>query len=474
MSRYVIVLLIFVLTSLMIVQAQEANARIINMWEMLNVRAAPSSDAEVIGELAGKTPLIVLARSQDNRWFQVQRLDGLSGWVGSGFVELLSIELAQIPIIGLDAASAPVTAPESSSSEQVIVSSDATNGRVTAGTLNLRTAPNISGQIVTRLAMNTRVVMLGRNAASNWLQIQTLAGLSGWVSAAYIASDIAISALPVVDAIPLEAPIVADSDAAPELPAGDAPFFILGANSWNIFARGQELGNRRNVFSKVGDSITVAEVMYKPFGYGTYNLGAYAHLQATIDFFLQTQARDNNSFNNTSLAAQNGWTTSIVLNPQFANQMLCNAGESPLACEYRLTKPAVAMIMFGSNDVTIVPSEQFAHNLRVIVEYSIANGVVPVLSTIPPRRGYEPEVAFYNQLITQTASQYGISLWDYGAAMRTLPDDGLSSDGLHPSTPPGGFGYAANFTGDLLNYGYVMRNLTALQALDLLRRQVLG
>ena len=37
-----------------------------------------------------------------------------------------------------------------------------------------------------------------------------------------------------------------------------------------------------------------------------------------------------------------------------------------------------------------------------------------------------------------------------------------------------GFGYAADFTGNYLQYGYVMRNLTALQALDVLRRQVLG
>lgn len=476
MPRTIIFGLIFIFTSLMVSQAQSSNARVINMWEMLNMRAAPSSDAEVVGELAGRTALNVLARSRDNRWYQVQTLEGLSGWVGSGFVELRSIELEQIPIAGLDVvAPVPVSAPESTVSEEApVISSNTSNGRITAGTLNLRSVPARSGQIISRLPLNTRIIMIGRNADYTWLQIQTLEGLSGWVSAAYIAPDIAISTLPIGDASPVEAPVVADSASAPELPAGDAPFFTLGAASWNIFARGQTLGNRRTVFSKVGDSITVAEVMYRPFGFGTYNLGGYAHLQPTIDFFLQTQARDNNSFNNTSMAAQNGWTTSTVNNPQFANQEVCNAGESPLACEYRTTKPAVALIMFGSNDVAFVPAEDFTHNLRVIVEFSIANGVVPVLSTIPPRRGYEPQVVFYNEIIVQTASQYGISLWDYGAAMRTLPNDGLSGDGLHPSSPPEGFGYAANFTGDYLQYGYVMRNLTALQVLDVLRRRVLG
>lgn len=473
MQRAIIICLMFILSSLMVVQAQDANARVINMWEMLNMRSAPSSGAEVVGELAGRTPLNVLARSQDNRWFQVQTLEGLSGWVGSGFVELLTIELAQVPIVGVDAA--PPVVAQASEAQAPAPASDATNGRVTAGTLNLRATPTTSGSIVARLPLNTRVVVTGRNGEISWLQVQTLAGQSGWVSAAYIAPDIVLSALPVVDSTPAEAPQVEGSEsvAIAETPAGDAPFFILGANSWNIYAKGQELGNRRTVFSKVGDSITVAEVMYRPFGYGAYNLGDYGYLKPTIDFFSQTQARDNNSFLNTSLAAQNGWTTGIVLNPQYANRDVCLEGESPLACEYRTTKPAVAMIMFGSNDVAVVPSDQFAHNLRVIVEYSIANGVIPVLSTIPPRRGFEPEVVFYNQLITQTASQYGVSLWDYGAAMRTLPNDGLSPDGLHPSVPDG-LGYAADFTGNYLQYGYVMRNLTALQALDVLRRRVLG
>lgn len=471
MRRFIIAVLLFIFSSLSILQAQEANARVNNMWEMLNLRAAPASDAAVIKELAGKTPLIVLARTQDNAWFQVQTLDGLSGWVDSGFVELRTIELAQVPIVGVDAV--PAAAPENTVPQDSAPppSMDASNARTTAGTLNVRTSPSTSGQIVTRLALNTRVILIGRNAASSWLQIQTLTGQSGWVSAAYVAPEIAIANLPVANGETAPAP---ESAPVADTPAGNAPFFILGASSWNIFAKGQALGNRRNVFSKVGDSITVADVMYRPFGFGVYTLGDYAYLKPTIDFFMQTQARDNNSFNNTSMAAQNGWTTDIVLNPQFANHDVCKVDESPLACEYRTSKPAVALIMFGSNDVASVPADQYAQNMHVIVEYSIANGVIPVLSTIPPRRGFEPETAFYNQLITQIASQYGISLWDFGAAMRTLPNDGLSSDGLHPSAPAEGFGYAANFTGNYLQYGYVIRNLTALQALDVLRRQVLG
>ena len=47
---------------------------------------------------------------------------------------------------------------------------------------------------------------------------------------------------------------------------------------------------------------------------------------------------------------------------------------------------------------------------------------------------------------------------------------GCVSDGFHYNSPPDG--RTADFTGDHLNYGFNMRNLTALEALDALRREV--
>jgi hypothetical protein len=214
--------------------------------------------------------------------------------------------------------------------------------------------------------------------------------------------------------------------------------------------------------------------MFTPIGYGHYHLGDFGYLRTTIRFFSTPTATGANSFAGVSVAANNGWTTDTVLNPAYANPDLCRTGESPLQCEYRLNHPAVALIMFGSNDVIAVPAEDYARNLRTITEFSITQGVIPVLSTIPPRRGFEDRTTFYNQLIRQTAAQFGTPLWDYNAAMLTLPDAGLSDDGLHPSAPPNPFENGANFTGENLRYGYVMRNLTALQVLDTLRRQVLS
>jgi lysophospholipase L1-like esterase len=276
-----------------------------------------------------------------------------------------------------------------------------------------------------------------------------------------------------IAALPVE---TASADAAsPANPSSPAATVISGisANTVAIFRRGQAMGNRRDVFSKVGDSITVAPDMYDPIGRGAYVLGDYPYLQEVVNFYLQTFARDQNSFANTSLAAGSGWTTATVLDPNAANTAVCAPGERPLDCEYRLTKPAVALIMLGSNDVHYFDGGTYQYNLEVITQTTLDQGIIPVLSTIPTRIGYEEKVIQFNDIIRTTAGAYGVPLWDYASVMATLPYSGLSGDGLHPSTSPSGYAGAANFTGENLAYGYVQRNLTMLQALDALYRRVL-
>ena len=70
------------------------------------------------------------------------------------------------------------------------------------------------------------------------------------------------------------------------------------------------------------------------------------------------------------------------------------------------------------------------------------------------------------------AQQYSIPLWDYWAALQPVPNQGIGPDGIHPSVPADN--QTANFTGDHLNYGYTVRNLTALQVLNAVWRQALS
>jgi hypothetical protein len=242
----------------------------------------------------------------------------------------------------------------------------------------------------------------------------------------------------------------------------------------SIYSAGQALGNRADVFSKVGDSITVSSYFLQPIGEGVYHLGDYDELQPVIDRFSATNARDGNSFINPSLAAGVGWAAWAVLDPSFADPAYCSAGESPLACEYRNTRPAIALIMFGTNDAAYRSSQQYRRDLLEIVQISRQMGVIPILSTIPVVPGYEQQVRELNGVVVEITTAETVPMWDYGEFMDDLPNHGLSWDNLHPSVPPGGYEAAADFRAPNLQYGYVMRNWTALQMLDTVWRRLEG
>lgn len=473
MPRWIILLTvsIFLLLSGALVFAQNGNATVIDMAENLNVRSGPSGRAGIVGEVTGRSAINVIARISTNRWYQITTLDGsLTGWVASGFVEL-TVALADIPLVEAPPIEVAASTTNTATSENVPVIDINATGTVNVIAANVRASASTRAAIIAQLSRGTSVAAIGRNSSSTWIRIQLADGQVGWIFVTLIDLNVGRSSLPVVEASDTTSSETT-SNVAVSVPAGDAPYFTLGASAVNIFATGQALGNRANVFSKIGDSITVSEEMFTPFGFGVYNLGSYDYLSPTISFF-RAQARDNNSFNNTSLAAGNGYNTSTILSSEFANPSVCNSGESPLACEYRLTRPAVALIMLGTNDTTLVPIDEFAHNMRVIADYSIANGVIPVLSTIPPRQGLPGRAESYNRVIVDVAAERGLPLWDYYAALVALPDSGMNTDGIHPSSPPLGFEQGADFRGNNLQYGYVMRNLTALQALHILRVNVL-
>ncbi len=232
---------------------------------------------------------------------------------------------------------------------------------------------------------------------------------------------------------------------------------------------GRGLGNRDDVFSKVGDSITVSFNFMVPFGVGDYQLGAHSYLEPLIEAFNVTNAREGNSFLNRSLAAGVGWTAFGALDPERADPERCNPGEMPLLCEYRLTRPAYAIIMFGTNDSGFADLSAFEYNLERIVSHSIRSGVIPILSTIPNRPLITERVERFNAAIRRVADAEVIPLIEYAAALADLPNEGLSEDLVHPSQPPRDEATTGNLRTPYLQYGYNMRNLTALEMLYAVR-----
>jgi lysophospholipase L1-like esterase len=376
---------------------------------------------------------------------------------------------------------------------QPVEAQQAYNGVVSeaVGGLRLRFIPSETGVVVAILAPNTPVRIIRRTNDNAWLEVMTGNNERGWVARAWIKTDISLTTLPIVSslqipsAIPTATPRPAPPPVAPAItnisasPAKEyAVVSGVSQNARQIFLRGQQLGNRADVFSKVGDSITSGTYppdspFLVPIGNGKYNLDQYGNLQSVIDYFSRTKARDANSFANTSLAARAGWASWMAMTIPKYPTAPCHKDETPLACEYRIVKPAAAIIMFGTNDVRLSSLATYEKYMRLIIETSIQNGIVPIVSTIPAIKAEwgVNRAEQYNAVVIKLAREYDVPLLDYYAAMKTLPYDGLAADGVHPSLPP--TLQTAFFTQKNVGYGYTLRNLTALQALDTVWREVL-
>jgi hypothetical protein len=245
-----------------------------------------------------------------------------------------------------------------------------------------------------------------------------------------------------------------------------------------IFAAGQGLGNRANVFTTVGDSNTTNGDFLRPIGLSRNDcdLGGYAYLQQTIDFFsVPPTAHNSNSFTRESIAADRGFSTYSALDPFWADQAVCEPNESPLACEYRVVKPSAALIMLGQIDINYASTdvETYRHNMEAIVTTSIDQGVIPVFSTIVflPERDVYPLSLQFNMVILDLAAAYQIPLINLWRAVQTLPDVGIGPDRSHLRAQVGRF---CSFDGSEQELGGTLRNLLNLQALDMLRSNVLS
>ena len=269
------------------------------------------------------------------------------------------------------------------------------------------------------------------------------------------------------DTPPLDLTVIEaiELDAIPVMPE-------LTETAREIYAQGQEAGLNPYILAKIGDCMTADENFLVPFGTpGAYDLANYPELQVVIDHFASVPARgegfEENALTNPGLATTTGYTTVSVQDPIWADPDWCDPNESPLLCEYNVSQPAFALIMFGTNDTTFFEPEQFNTYMRLLIDQTIEKHIVPVLYTFPERPEFPEKSILFNQIVVQIARDYDLPLINLYTALEDLPDKGIDlSDPIHLSSPIDG--NAGVFTPENLERGYTLRNLVTLQALDVL------
>ena len=202
--------------------------------------------------------------------------------------------------------------------------------------------------------------------------------------------------------------------AAPVTPAITEP---IASAVKSIHRQGLAAGLRPDVFAKIGDSITA----YRPFlfdiGDGNYDVSGAAELGALIGSIRAAALSEGaNSFNRVSLAARRGWRAGDALTRGSAEP--CPA-LTPVECEVDMIRPAFALVMFGTNDLSF-DQGSFERDLDAIASLLIGRGVIPILSTFPDAPWGAREAALvegYNTAIIEIANRRRVPLVNYWRAL---------------------------------------------------------
>lgn len=272
-----------------------------------------------------------------------------------------------------------------------------------------------------------------------------------------VATVVEVTDLPATEA----APLTLTATPKPPLEEGawmDMPAVPAGISDSMraVYERGLALGNNPTHFSVIGDCQNVSSYFLSVFDKpGEFSLGdEYDYLQPTIDYYQESFARK-------SLAVRGGFNVAAILSPLRADPKSCNKNESPLDCELRTWRPSVVFVSMETW-WSEKPAEVYDKHMRQVIERILETGAVPIIATKADNLEGDNSI---NATIAQIAYDYDIPLWNFWAAVQTLPNHGLSSDHFHLT-------FARNFFDDpvRMKSAWPWRNLTALQTLDVVRR----
>ena len=199
--RYAIVLVMALVVSLFAFAAgvglRPANAAVGDSATVtagvLTVRAGPGPGYPAVGTVVTDDVVTMLGRNTDSSFIKVRLANGVTeGWISTFYI----------------VASSPV-------SELPVLADAQPWGLITTPVVNVRSGPGLEFNVLTTIGQGTWVTVLGRNAASTWINI-LVGGAEGWVGRSTISLSVSLAGnLPIV-AAPAEPTATSTPGTAPD------------------------------------------------------------------------------------------------------------------------------------------------------------------------------------------------------------------------------------------------------------------
>jgi hypothetical protein len=225
---------------------------------------------------------------------------------------------------------------------------------------------------------------------------------------------------------------------------------------------------QRGTFAQFGDSITVTQAFWSPLQNEARNAPPAIH-QALARVRAYQRPECWRNWKGPEYGSEGGKT--IRWAHDHVDEWL------------RKLNPEVALIMFGSNDLHSLELDEYRTKLRAVVRRCLENGTVVILSTIPPRHGFERKAETFAAAVREVARELAVPLTDYHAEiLRRRPTDWdgalpqfsryqdydvptlLARDGVHPSYPKR---YQNDYSEEALSRcGYCLRSYLTLLSYD--------
>ena len=211
-----------------------------------------------------------------------------------------------------------------------------------------------------------------------------------------------------------------------------------------IYRDGLAMGNNPRTFSVVGDVQNTSDIFLGLFD----DPAKYKKISANIEL-KDTITNFDGSFDRDNYAVDADFTAESILTQGSGDPEYCLLDETPLECELRINKPAFVLISLEVWFPDRNP-ESYERIMRRIIEYTIAQGAVPILSTKADNIEEDHSI---NLTTARLALEYDLPLWNWWAAAQPLDNHGIDKfrDGFY-----------------IYEDAWPVRSLSALRVLDAL------